>query len=74
MANIEEQNNSYNENEITTTSIDVEASHSESSEGTSESALRIQQLHAVEKVRTPLCIPVSVFQLMFIAIHSKLYS
>ncbi|CAO3661143.1 unnamed protein product [Umbelopsis ramanniana] len=49
MADIEEQNDSFIDNEVTTMSIDVEASRSESSEGTSESALRIQQLHAVEK-------------------------
>jgi hypothetical protein len=67
MAEIEEQNDSFIDNDITTMSIDVEASRSESSEGTSESALRIQQLHAVEKVHSSLCILLSTAKLMFIS-------
>ena len=66
MADIEEQNDSFIDNEVTTMSIDVEASRSKISEGTSESALRIQQLHAVEKVHTFLCILLSAAKLMFI--------
>lgn len=74
MADIGDQNDSFIDNESTKMSIDVEASGSESTEGTSESALRIQQLHAVEKVHTLLYILLSKAKLMFFSYNSKLYS
>ncbi|KAH8550205.1 hypothetical protein BGW37DRAFT_76088 [Umbelopsis sp. PMI_123] len=49
MADTEQQDNTYGNDEGMTMPTNVEPSQTGSSGGTSESALRIQQLHAVEK-------------------------
>jgi hypothetical protein len=71
MADTEQQDNTYGNDQGMTMPTNVEPSQTGSSGGTSESALRIQQLHAVEKVLGRLLISFSILTLMLIAITAN---